>query len=196
MALPKTSRRQFLKAASAAALLPMPAIAQGAGPKVVVIGGGFAGASAARSIKAANRAITVTLVESNPTFTACPFSNGVIGRPARPARAAVRLREYLRRAASRVAFQTATGVDAQARNVTLGNGTTLSYDRLVMAPGVDLRFDGLPGYTERSGRHHAACLEGRRADAAAAQPARGDGGRRHRHHRGAGEPVPLPAGAL
>src|SRR5436305_1864875 len=72
-----TSRRQFLKSASAAALLPMPAIAQGAGPKVVVIGGGFAGASAARFIKKANAATTVTLVEANPTFTACRFSNGV-----------------------------------------------------------------------------------------------------------------------
>ena len=75
----------FLKAAGAAALLPMPAIAQGAGPKVVVIGGGFAGASAARFVKKANPAITVTLVEANPTFTACPFSNGVIAglRPLR-----------------------------------------------------------------------------------------------------------------
>ena len=72
------SRRDFLKAASAAALLPMPALAQGAGPKVVVIGGGFAGASAARFVKKANPAIGVTLVEPNPTFTACPFSNGVI----------------------------------------------------------------------------------------------------------------------
>jgi undecaprenyl-diphosphatase len=73
-----TSRRQFLKAASAAALVPMPAIAQGAGPKVVVIGGGFAGATAARFIRQANPQINVTLVEAAPTFTACPFSNGVI----------------------------------------------------------------------------------------------------------------------
>src|SRR5207253_10801071 len=79
----RTSRRQFLK--GAAALLPMPAIAQGTGPKVVVIGGGFAGASAARFIKKANPQIAVTLVEQNPTFTACPFSNGVIAglRPLR-----------------------------------------------------------------------------------------------------------------
>ena len=74
----RTSRRQFLKASAAAALFPMPAIAQGAGPKVVVIGGGFAGATAARSLKDGNKAATVTLVEANPTFTACPFSNGVL----------------------------------------------------------------------------------------------------------------------
>jgi sulfide dehydrogenase [flavocytochrome c] flavoprotein chain len=144
-----TSRRQFLKAASAAALLPMPAIAQGAGPNVVVIGGGFAGASAARFVKADNRAINVTLVETNPTFTACPFSNGVIGG-LRDLRAQQFGYDKIAEAGVTVAIQPATGVDAQAKSVTLGNGTRLSYDRLVMAPGIDLRFDGLPGYTERA----------------------------------------------
>jgi NADPH-dependent 2,4-dienoyl-CoA reductase/sulfur reductase-like enzyme len=145
----RTSRRQFLKAASAAALMPVPAIAQGAGPKVVVIGGGFAGASAARFVQAGNSAINVTLVESNPTFTACPFSNAVIGG-LRDLRAQQFGYDKIKEAGVTVAIQLATGVDAQAKNVTLGNGTKLAYDRLVMAPGVDLRFDGLPGYTERA----------------------------------------------
>jgi NADPH-dependent 2,4-dienoyl-CoA reductase/sulfur reductase-like enzyme len=140
------SRRQFLKAASAAALLPMPAIAQGTGPKVVVIGGGFAGASAARFVKAGNQAITVTLVEANPTFVACPFSNGVIAG-LRPLRAQQFNYEKIADAGVSLAFQAATAVDAQARSVTLSGGSKLSYDRLVMAPGIDLRLDGaLPGY--------------------------------------------------
>src|SRR5258708_4127267 len=72
-----TSRRQFLKTAAAgAALLPLPAIAQGAGGRVVVVGGGFGGASCARFIKRVDPRITVTLVEANPPFIACPFSNG------------------------------------------------------------------------------------------------------------------------
>src|SRR3954465_10730219 len=81
----RTSRRQFRKVASAAALLPAPAIAQGNGPKVVVIGGGFAGASAARFVKQGKNQITVTRVEATPTFPACPFSNGFIAglRPLR-----------------------------------------------------------------------------------------------------------------
>src|SRR3954468_18271686 len=144
-----TSRRQFLKTASAAALLPMSAIAQNAGPKVVVIGGGFAGASAARFVKKANPAITVTLVEANPTFTACPFSNGVIAG-LRPLRAQQFNYEKLGEAGITLAFQAATGVDAQGRTVTLSGGSKLPYDRLVMAPGIDLRWDGLPGYTERA----------------------------------------------
>ena len=61
-----------------AALLPLPAIAQGTGSRVVVVGGGFAGATCARFIKRIDPRIAVTLVEANPTFTACPFSNRVI----------------------------------------------------------------------------------------------------------------------
>lgn len=143
-----TSRRTFLKAASAA-LLPLPAIAQSAGPKVVVIGGGFAGATAARFIRQADQKITVTLVETNPTFTACPFSNGVIAG-LRPLRAQQFNYEKLGDAGVTLAFQAATGVDAQGKSVTLSGGTKLPYDRLVMAPGIDLRWDGLPGYTERT----------------------------------------------
>jgi sulfide dehydrogenase [flavocytochrome c] flavoprotein subunit len=143
----RTSRRQFLKVAGAAALLPAPAIAQGNGPKVVVIGGGFAGASAARFIKQGNKQINVTLVEANPTFTACPFSNGVIAG-LRPLRAQQFNYEKIANVGVSLAFQPAREVDAQARSVTLGNGTKLAYDRLVMAPGIDLRWDGLPGYTE------------------------------------------------
>jgi NADPH-dependent 2,4-dienoyl-CoA reductase/sulfur reductase-like enzyme len=144
----RTSRRQFLQAASAAAFLPMPAIAQGAGPKVVVIGGGFAGASAARVIKKGNPRIDVTLVEAYPTFTACPFSNLVIAGM-RDLRAQQFGYDKVAAAGVTVVIQPATSVDAQSRSVTLGNGTKLSYDRLVMAPGIDLRWDGLPGYTER-----------------------------------------------
>jgi sulfide dehydrogenase [flavocytochrome c] flavoprotein chain len=142
------SRRQFLKAAGkAAALLPLPALAQGSSGRVVVIGGGFAGATCARFVKRMDPRVTVTLVEASQTFTACPFSNSVIAG----------LRDltaqqfgYDKTAASGVAinFATATAVDTQARMVTLSDGVRLGYDRLVTAPGVDIRWDSLPGYTE------------------------------------------------
>jgi len=149
MALNYASRRRFLKAAGAAVLLPMPAIAQGNGPKVVVVGGGFAGASAAKALKKANPAITVTLVEVDPTFTACPFSNGVIAG-LRGLRAQQFNYEKIADAGVSLAFQPATGIDTEKRSVALGNGATLAYDRLVMAPGIDIRWDGLPGYIERA----------------------------------------------
>ena len=148
MTAKRTSRRDFLKTAAAgAAMLPLPAIAQGAPPRVVVVGGGFGGASCARFIKRIDPRIAVTLVEASPQFTACPFSNLVL----------VGLRElsaqqfgYDKLAGDQITVNIApaTAVDTQGRSVTLGNGTRLSYDRLVLAPGIDLRWDGLPGYTE------------------------------------------------
>jgi NADPH-dependent 2,4-dienoyl-CoA reductase/sulfur reductase-like enzyme len=146
----RTSRRDFLKTAVAgasAAVLPMPAIAQGAGGRVVVVGGGFGGATCARFIRRIDPRIAVTLVEASPTFAACPFSNLVI----------VGLRElkaqefgYDKLATDQVTVQIspATAIDSQSRNVTLGNGASLPYDRLVLSPGIDIRWDGLPGYTE------------------------------------------------
>ena len=145
----RTSRRQFLKASAAVALLPMPAIAQGAGPRVVVIGGGFAGASAARALKRENAAVRVTLVEPNATFTACPFSNGVLAG-LRELKQQQFTYDKVEQAGVTLAKQAATAVDAQAKNVTLANGTALPYDRLIMAPGIEVRFDALPGYDARA----------------------------------------------
>src|SRR5207244_7856493 len=75
-----STRRNFLKIAAGAStsMLPLPAIAQGASGQVVVVGGGFAGATCARFLKRIDPRISVTLVEANRTFIACPFSNGVI----------------------------------------------------------------------------------------------------------------------
>jgi len=145
----RTSRRQFLKASAAAALLPMPAIAQGAGPRVVVIGGGFAGASAARALKHESTAARVTLVEPNATFTACPFSNGVLAE-LRELKQQQFTYDKVEQDGVALAKQAATAVDAQAKSVTLANGTTLPYDRLIMAPGIEVRFDALPGYDARA----------------------------------------------
>ena len=142
-----TSRRQFLGSAAAASLaLSMPAIAQ-ASPRVVVIGGGFGGASCARALRQINPALQVTLVEANRTFTACPFSNEVIAGD-RPMQA--QQFGYDRVAADdiKVIIQAATKIDAQARSVGLADGTTLAYDRLVVSPGIELRFDALPSFDE------------------------------------------------
>ena len=146
----KNTRRDFIKTAAAAtstALLPLPTFAQGAAGRVVVVGGGFAGASCARAVKALDPRINVTLVEASRTFTACPFSNTVLAG----------MREitaqqfgYDKVAASGVtmAFAAASAVNAQARTVTLADGAQLNYDRLVLAPGIDIRWNGLPGYDE------------------------------------------------
>jgi sulfide dehydrogenase [flavocytochrome c] flavoprotein subunit len=149
MAKHRATRRQFLAGTlgtASAAFLALPALSQAA-PRVVVVGGGFAGASCARALKRLDPKLQVTLVESNATFTACPFSNNVIAG----------LREidaqqfgYDKVAADGIiiAKLAADKVDAAARTVTLSDGATLQYDRLVLAPGIDLRWNALPGYDE------------------------------------------------
>jgi sulfide dehydrogenase [flavocytochrome c] flavoprotein chain len=143
----RPSRRQFVAAMAGAALFPRPLIAQGAQPRIVVVGGGFGGATAARFLKRTDARLDVTLVEANPVFTSCPFSNEVI---AGMRDIAAQRFGYDRIAADgiAVAAKAAVGIDAKARIVTLADGTRLAYDRLVLAPGIDLRFDALPGYGE------------------------------------------------
>src|SRR5262249_55992762 len=68
-----------VSAAAGLALRPHPACAQSAPARVVVVGGGFGGASCARELRHLEPRLSVTMVEPNPTFTACPFSNSVIG---------------------------------------------------------------------------------------------------------------------
>ena len=134
-------------AASATALaLAHVARAQSAA-RILVIGGGFAGATCARALRRLDATLDVTLIEPNRTFIACPFSNEVI--------AGLRDIEaqqfgYGKIAAEgvHVIAQMAMKIDPDARRVTLADGATLSYDRLVLAPGIDVRFDALPGYDE------------------------------------------------
>jgi sulfide dehydrogenase [flavocytochrome c] flavoprotein subunit len=135
-----------LATATASLALPCPSYAQSAA-RIVVIGGGFGGAACARALRKIDSRLQVTLVEPNRIFTACPFSNEVI--------AGLRGIEgqqfgYDKIAASGVTVvaQAATKVDPQTRNVGLADGTSLAYDRLVLAPGIDLRLDALPGYDE------------------------------------------------
>ena len=145
----RISRREFCGAGAAtvtALAFPLPAFAQAAA-RVVVIGGGFGGASCARALKAIDPKLQVTLVEPNKTFTACPFSNNVIAG-LRSIEAQQFGYDKIAAGGVTVVAQAATAIDAAARTVGLADGTSLSYDRLVLSPGVDLRFDALQGYDE------------------------------------------------
>jgi sulfide dehydrogenase [flavocytochrome c] flavoprotein subunit len=146
----RSTRREFLKRTALAVCAPLPllpALAQGSAGRVVVIGGGFAGALCARELHRADPRLIVTLVEANPIFTACPFSNAVIAGLRDIA--AQRFGYYAIRAEG-VAFvrDQADAIDPPARRVSLRGGSSLGYDRLVLAPGIDIRWDALPGYDE------------------------------------------------
>jgi NADPH-dependent 2,4-dienoyl-CoA reductase/sulfur reductase-like enzyme len=135
-----------LAASAAAQAFPCPAFAQGAA-RVVLIGGGFGGAGCARALRQVDPKLQVTLIEPKTFYFACPFSNEAI--------AGLRDFEaqqfrYDRIAAEGVIVvaQTAVKLDASARTVGLADGASLGYDRLVLSPGISLRFDALPGYDE------------------------------------------------
>jgi NADPH-dependent 2,4-dienoyl-CoA reductase/sulfur reductase-like enzyme len=135
-----------LAAAAASLALPCPAFAQSSA-RVVVIGGGFGGASCARALLRADPKLQVTLVEPKTFYFACPFSNEAIAG-LRDFEAQQFTYDTIAAEGVTVAGQTAVKVDAGARTVGLADGTSLGYDRLVLSPGIDLRFDALPGYDQ------------------------------------------------
>ncbi|TAJ34650.1 MAG: cytochrome C [Reyranella sp.] len=143
-----TSRRTFLKGGVAAAVFaPAIASAQAAAGKVVVVGGGYAGATAARTLKTLRPATDVTLVEPNPVYTSCPFSNSVLANLREIGQQQFRY-DGIKRTGVKVAETSVTAVDADAKSVTLADGSKLPYDRLVMNPGIDFIWNAIQGYDE------------------------------------------------
>ncbi|MGY2048724.1 FCSD flavin-binding domain-containing protein [Methylobacterium sp. JK268] len=140
----RTTRRSLL-GGLAGLTLARPALAQGAAGRVVVLGGGFGGASAARALRQAG--LPVTLIEAEETYVACPFSNEVIVG-LQPMAAQRFGYEGLSAAGVTVVRARATGIDGNAKRVALADGGSVPYDRLILSPGIALRFDALPGYDE------------------------------------------------
>jgi sulfide dehydrogenase [flavocytochrome c] flavoprotein subunit len=125
-----------------------PAVVSAQGPaKVVVVGGGFAGAACARALRKLQANLDVTLVTSAKTFSACPFSSSVIAGLREPAQQDFSY-EALAAAGIKVVPSGASAVDAGSRTVTLDGGDRLAWDRLVMAPGVEMNWRAIPGYSE------------------------------------------------
>jgi len=150
-ALRLMTRRNVVRgiaATTASFAFPCPSRAQSAA-RIVVIGGGFGGASCVRALRRIDAKLLVTLVEPNKVFTACPFSNEVIAG-LRGIEAQQFTYDKIAADGISVIAQAAVKMDPQARTVDLSDGTTLAYDRLVLSPGIDLRFETLPGYDERS----------------------------------------------
>ncbi len=143
------TRREFIKWLSAGAgvsAISGCATMEGAGTagRVVVIGGGFSGATAAKYIRLWAPDIGVTLVERNTEFVSCPMSNLVLGGNARIEDMTMSY-DGLRKRGVRVLRDDAVAVDHDKRQVRLAGGATLQYDRLVVAPGIDFLPDAIPG---------------------------------------------------
>ncbi|WP_127142676.1 NAD(P)/FAD-dependent oxidoreductase [Pelagibacterium montanilacus] len=147
------TRRTLIKSLGAvsvaAPMFSMPSIARGqSAGRVVVVGGGFGGATAAKYLKRQNPALDVTLVEASGRFYTCPFSNLYLGG----------LRDFESIGHSydeltdvygvNLVTDWAEGVDGDAHTVTLASGEVLDYDKLLLSPGVDMRWGAIEGYDE------------------------------------------------
>ena len=148
-------RRQFIQTStwgSAAGVMGLSGCAttgSGQGPKVVVVGGGYGGATAAKYVRMwSDYGIQVTLVEPNAAFVSCPMSNLVIGGSKTMADITTPYDNLSRRHGVNVVQDSVASIDPGARKVKLASGGELSYDRLILSPGIDIMSDTLPGLTK------------------------------------------------
>lgn len=121
--------------------------------KVVVVGGGFGGATAAKYLKRLSPALDVTLIEPQTRYITCPFTNLYLGG-IRDFETLWHGYDELRDTYGvKVIHTLAEAVDAERRQVRLATGATLDWDRLILSPGIDFRWGALEGYDEAaSGR--------------------------------------------
>ena len=140
-------RRDFLKVAGAASLTGCAGIGGGAPAKarVVVIGGGFGGATAAKHIRMWDSSIDVVLIERDPEFVSCPISNLVLGGFT-SMKEITRDRGGLAKYGVRVVRDEATAIDAAKKSVRLASGGEIAYERLIVSPGIDFTFGDVQGY--------------------------------------------------
>ena len=147
----KISRRavnRLLGAAGASAAMgfPAPAVVARTKGRVVVIGGGFGGATAANYLNRFDPAITVTLVEPSATFVTCPFSNTVIGG-LHEIDFVTRSYTALQTRGIKLVHDMAVAVDGGKKQVRLAGGGALAYDRCIVSPGIEFRWGAVAGMT-------------------------------------------------
>jgi len=143
-------RRHFLQTGTALGATGLVSacatVGGGSGPKVVVIGGGFSGATAAKYIRMwSDQKIQVTLVEPNDYFMSCPISNLVIGGSKTMADITTPYDNLTKRHGVKVVKDRVDSIDADKRVVKLAGGAELAYDRLIVSPGIDYMWETLPG---------------------------------------------------
>ncbi len=144
----KITRRGFVKGAGAAAAVGMvgvPFLALGASKKVVVVGGGTGGATAAKYLRMADPTIEVTLIEANKDYYTCYMSNEVLSGD-RTIDSIKFGYTGLGKHGVKVVHDVVTEIDAKAKIVKTKGGQSFNYDRCIVAPGIDLKWDAIEGY--------------------------------------------------
>jgi NADPH-dependent 2,4-dienoyl-CoA reductase/sulfur reductase-like enzyme len=141
-----TINRRALLLGAAALAAPVTLRAQ-PGMRLLIIGGGFGGASAASFARRAHPDVQVTLVEPQPRFVTCPYGNLLLGGE-RQIGQITHSYDGLRARGVTVIHDRAAGIDPVARSVRLAGGPTLAYDRLILSPGIAMRWGALEGYDQ------------------------------------------------
>lgn len=148
------NRRKFIKLAAGAGTLlttlgPLVACSTGGktSGRVIVVGGGFGGSTCAKYLKRFDPDLDVTLIESASHFVTCPFGNAVMGGFRELSDISHDYSSQEKRGI-KVIQATVQEVDATAKKVILGDGKKLEYDRLVLSPGIDFKWDEVEGMTE------------------------------------------------
>ena len=152
------ARRGFIKGtlglSAMAALSGCAGAGKGAKGHVVVVGGGYGGATAAKYISMwSEGGIRVTLVERNAAFVSCPISNLVIAGEKQLSDITIGY-EGLAKYGITVVQDDVTAVDAEKRTIRLARGGDLAYDRLVLSPGVDFMYESLPGMASAAAKEN------------------------------------------
>jgi sulfite dehydrogenase len=144
-------RRDFLKVGAAAgAMASLYGCAGGGKPSghVVVVGGGYGGATTAKYLRMwSEGSVQVTLIERNPTFISCPISNLVIGGTQKMEDITVSYDGLKNKWGVRVIQDDVVAVDPAKKTVSLKAGGSMAYDRLVLSPGIDFMFNDIPALT-------------------------------------------------
>lgn len=143
----KLSRRGFLGATAATLAAPMVKAAGHGRPKVVVVGGGAGGATAARYIaKDSDGEIDVTLIEPTRTYYTCFFSNLYLGGFKELSDIGHSYGALASNHGINVVHDWAVGVDRDAKSVSLAGGGSMAYDKLILSPGIDFVDGSVPGW--------------------------------------------------
>jgi sulfide dehydrogenase [flavocytochrome c] flavoprotein subunit len=141
------SRRNFNKLIGAAGALPLLGVAacEETSARVVIVGGGFGGASAARFLKRMDPKLSVVLIEAGKSFHTCPFSNTVIAGMADMKFIEVGF-DALTKMGIQVVNDTVIGIDPAGKTVKTQGGASFKYEKLIVSPGVEMKWGALPGY--------------------------------------------------
>ncbi len=149
-------RRDFIKVAGAAGaatglgLAGFPMQASAGGAHVIVIGGGYGGTIAAKYLRLGDPSIKVTLIEANKTYHSCPFSNTVIGGLNDIGFIEHTYDGLASKHGVNIVHDYVTGIDAGKKTVSLKSGGSMSYDKVIVSPGIDFKWDTIEGYDENA----------------------------------------------